>query len=510
MQPPNLFTLEQTLLLLEQALESYNDFHALAKLPLANWLAVQETTPADRFPLAVHSPLWSGVRLQLLLDQLMDELGALPGKGKNPSTRSNEKPAVEPPAEIVWNTDLELQRGLVDQRVRWELTEKQIRERLRISRNKYYETWRAARLRMAESLFLREQNLRLRQEALRNLPAATYDRLFGVQADLERLQGWLSDPQGAKILLVTGLGGVGKTSLARELVRQALMNGGYAKLGWQTAAQVRLTMRGIEPIENPALTPDALLSGLADQFGHPEWAPLAQKEKLAHLCEFLQKTQALLVVDNLETIIDLQALFETVQFLSENSPARIVLTGRKKMETLYPFYIHQQQPLGYADARDFVYHLAERAGNSTLAQADEAELNLIYQATGGNPLAIKLVIGLSTRLTLADLLNHLRQGTGVGEQLYTFLYRGSWGLLSKPARQVLSVLAHLSNAGVELDTIAQIGQLSQAIVEQAVLELSQLNLVEISRNAGDQKSALRYSLHALTRQFMESEIGQAW
>jgi hypothetical protein len=63
---------------------------------------------------------------------------------------------------------------------------------------------------------------------------------------------------------------------------------------------------------------------------------------------------------------------------------------------------------------------------------------------------------------------------------------------------------------VELADLVAISQLDRHEVESALLELLQFNLVDANRMTAGGQGSFRYSLHALTRQFMEAEVGQSW
>lgn len=65
----------------------------------------------------------------------------------------------------------------------------------------------------------------------------------------------------------------------------------------------------------------------------------------------------------------------------------------------------------------------------------------VYDAVGGNPLALKLVAGQAVSLPLEHIVENLRAARGApAEQLWCAIYQQSWGLISEDARQTLTAL----------------------------------------------------------------------
>jgi tetratricopeptide (TPR) repeat protein len=105
------------------------------------------------------------------------------------------------------------------------------------------------------------------------LPPATYTRLFGVDATLDALVAALTDRQHAWLVVIDGLGGSGKTALAREAVLRAYESSVLDCVIWQTAQQQAFTGGEIQtegaatsPAE-PVLTVDQVLEGIAVELG---------------------------------------------------------------------------------------------------------------------------------------------------------------------------------------------------------------------------------------------------
>jgi hypothetical protein len=124
--------------------------------------------------------------------------------------------------------------------------------------------------------------------------------------------------------------------------------------------------------------------------------------------------------------------------------------------------------------------------------AREADLLSIREVTGGNPLAMKLVVSQIRGLDLEVVLQRLRDCTG---DLYRFIYKAAWDELSTEAREVLVYVAAWP-APVSRAELEEVDLTEGVILDQALSQLVRLSLLIPS--GGLRK---RYGVHQLTRRF---------
>jgi transcriptional regulator with XRE-family HTH domain len=131
--------------------------------------------------------------------------------------------------------------------------------------------------------------------------------LLGREADLELLRRWLADPV-ARLITLTGPGGVGKTRLALELAREILEFG-----------TPRVVFVSLAAIRNPAFVAPAIAEalGLSDVLS----ADLA-----VHARVVCAGRPTLLVLDNLEQVLDAAPL--VADLLSRVATLRLLATSR--------------------------------------------------------------------------------------------------------------------------------------------------------------------------------------
>ncbi|RME59099.1 MAG: hypothetical protein D6790_11075, partial [Caldilineae bacterium] len=330
---------------------------------------------------------------------------------------------------------------------------------------------------------------------------AGWDRLFGVEAQQEALHAQLAEPGPPHLLLIEGLGGIGKTALAAAVLRQILEESAFEDIAWVTAKQHRLLFGGgLRPIYDAATTAQDVITELAEQVLPPaEWPqPFLPETVLPALRRQLAARRGLLVVDNLETIEEVEALYPALEALAD--PAKILLTSRVHPQMDAPLHALVLTELQRADAHRLVRHLAAEAGIPALAQADETLLDAIYGTVGGNPLALRLLVGQCHRFSPDEVLVALAHARGQAEvQLYTYIYQHAWDALDEEERDLLLGLALLPPEGADLDFVAAVSGAERRRVHNTLGRLVDLNLVEHRLNAAGQS---RYAIHSLTRTFL--------
>ncbi|MEJ2207441.1 MAG: NB-ARC domain-containing protein [Anaerolineae bacterium] len=475
----------------KEALRRYHDLAYLGHCPLAGWHMVRRRL-ADNNRTDLAAPAGDpGRAVQALLDEAVEALRpTLPESSRAPEWRHYH---------------------LLDRTFRQGQAPKEIygRSGLGLSRSHYYRELDAAVQAVADLLWEREWRVRAgagrpaHGEAeptwFRKLPAPTYTRLFGVEAPLEAIGSALDDEAGRWLVVVDGMGGVGKTALAREAVLHACQAGGFADLVWETAQRQVFAWGEIRDRHAPALTVERMLDGIALQIGRPHVARWPAAEKQQALQAALRERAYLIVVDNLETAEDYRAIAEGLWTLA--NPSKVLITSRRRLAHYDRATSISLHPLDPPAAAAFLrYHAAER-GVEALAAAGERDLARVYEAMGGNPLAIKLVVGQAIGRPLDLVLDHLAGARGDTGQLYRFVYQASWDLLSPPARRLLLTMPHLSVRGGPWQAVAAISDLDEEALARAVDELVRLSLLEVSD--GPER---RYSIHQLTRNFVLSDL----
>lgn len=378
--------------------------------------------------------------------------------------------------------------------------------RLNLAESTIYALQKDAILELTDVLSHTEFEARQEQRLMlgERLMGQNYSELVGIEEQLTELLGLLTDPAGPSIVSIEGLGGIGKTTLADALLRRVITQGIFDEIGWVTARQAELTLSGeIESMEKPVLTAEELVEKLAKQL-MPEVMASANltTERLLSLLEArLRETPHLIVIDNLETVVDVRALLPTLRRFA--NPSRFVLTSRKKLYAEPNVYHFEAPGLDRDAALTLIRQEARISNLPVLADSPTETLAPIFEVVGGNPLAIRLVVGLTHIHPLDVILHDLKAARGqTAENLYTFIYRKAWDKLDEMSRRALIAMPMVYERGNTLEFLAEVSNIPLEELRAGLNKLVIFNLVNVHGELHDR----RYSIHNLTRSFLFQQV----
>ncbi len=334
---------------------------------------------------------------------------------------------------------------------------------------------------------------------LRRLPLPTYSQLVGVAEKVARLNEALRTAAPPWLISLEGLGGIGKTALADFVLRQAISDGLTAEFAWVSARQeIFSPAAGLTPTGTPALTVATLVDTLLTTFGADDALTLPEAKKLNALAERLYNVPFLIVIDNLETVVDYETLLPALRHLV--NPGKFIITSRRSLRAHSDVFCLSLADLSRADTLRFIRQEAKLRGITALTTATDAQLSDIYTVVGGNPLALKLVVGQVTVRALDTVLHDLRQAQGKKiEALYTYIYWQAWHTLDAHEQQVLLTMP-LAQGGTPAQISAMSG-LDEQTVSRTLATLVQRSLVQMGETLNDR----RYTIHRLTETFLLNE-----
>ncbi|MCP4548034.1 MAG: hypothetical protein GY835_16335 [bacterium] len=328
--------------------------------------------------------------------------------------------------------------------------------------------------------------------------------LFGVDDKLAELTMLLTTGTSPWLVALTGIGGIGKTSLANAAVREIAHTPAFVDIAWVSARQDRFTLwNGLseDSERGPALTFESVLDVIIEQFGFQDLATLPLDQKRSNLRAQFKARPYLVVLDNLETASDHSTLAPSLKGII--NPSKFLLTSRYSLHEYFGIYNLSLDELSAQDSLTLLRHEAGERGLVDVAAASDKALSQVYQVTGGNPLALKLLLGQMHTLSLPQVVQNLCQAQGqTVEELYRFIYWRSWHLLSRDAQRVLSIMPLVAESGGELE---QLSVLSELAGEQLMAALKQLVTLSLVNVRGTIK-VRRYNIHRLTETFLLNEV----
>jgi predicted ATPase/DNA-binding SARP family transcriptional activator len=326
---------------------------------------------------------------------------------------------------------------------------------------------------LERAILAQDPALDLRQAAIARRIPSVPTPLLGRERELEALAELLRD-DGTRLLTLTGIGGIGKTRLALELVRRLapeFRHGG--------AVATLATLR------DPGLVGRAILEALE--------LPEAAGDPDEQLAAALRDSHLLLLVDNFEQVLD--GAPSIAHLLAEAPHVKLVVTSRAPLRVAAEreFAV---PPLADDEAAELFISRAQAANASfELSDQNAAAVVELCARLEGLPLAIELAAARTKLLPPATLLERLtnrlavltggRRDAPQHQQTLRMTFDWSYDLLEPNAQQLFARLGVFSGgwtlAAAEAvcdATLEDLGALvDESLVQQREARFSMLEIV---------------------------------
>jgi len=298
--------------------------------------------------------------------------------------------------------------------------------------------------------------------------------------------------QRSAAVLIIGLGGNGKTSVAREIAAHCLHS---------DDAVVRFdAVVWVSDKDRPGTTNlSIVLDEIARTLDYPGFAHFEHEEKQREVEQLLRRQRVLLIVDNFETVTD-NALLTWLLRLPE--PSKVIITTREYRREFrrggWPVELRGM-------SEDEAWELMNQRMRTLRIEhivADHALLEPLLTATGGNPKAIGMTLGLIKyeRRPLQQIVEDLYAARG---ELFADLFTRAWSLLDETAQKVILAMTFFpDSAGSE--ALAATADMQPHFFDRARDVLSDLALLDVQQ--ADLRELPRYTLHPLVRSFLKSKL----
>jgi len=335
------------------------------------------------------------------------------------------------------------------------------------------------------------------------LPQKPYRTLIGRTDQVDGILDCLGDADRNLMVAVDGMGGIGKSALAYEVVSRALGGKLFEAVVW--VAEDAYAGRAQTPW---GVTSEEVLNTIGTRLGAKEVAgqKLAQKEERVRA--LLRMQRVLVVLDNLEIAGDpQQEMARRLHPLLGRGSRALLMSRQRFVRDVYHVHLAGLDPNA---AATLVRQEAVARGIAHIGDAATQDLQPLIVQTGGSPLALKLSVGQlgyqSMPVVLARFQNVRVQAEETDEygHFYRSIFLPSWELLSLDGKQLLVSLTHFAaGLGGTFEAIKAASGLGTDVLADRVDELWQLAFLEIGDSSLNQ---IRYYLHALTRHFVLSDI----
>jgi WD40 repeat protein len=330
------------------------------------------------------------------------------------------------------------------------------------------------------------------------LDAPRIDLFCGRENEIADLQKWIVN-DASPLVLVYGLGGIGKTTLTARLFHQHKHQ--FDSAGW-------FPLQDSPPLE------DVLGRCIRSVF-NDEHIKLSTDvdELMKQFVDHLRKGRYLLVFDNFESVLPgekhedwhVQNKYANYgkllkQLVASDHHSCVLLTSREKPRGFGSLEarkasVHALQLQGVS-LQDVQEMLAEKR-----LQGSEADWSSLIQRYSGNPLALKLVAEPINELFKGDIASFLREGEGISifDDLSELLDQ-QFNWLSEAEKEVMYWLA-IANKAISLDDLQNdvVSSLSKKELPETFNSLLSRSLVQSQEGA-------RFELQPVIHEYVTARL----
>jgi LuxR family glucitol operon transcriptional activator len=334
----------------------------------------------------------------------------------------------------------------------------------------------------------------IQKPILYNLPHPHYGSFVGREKELRQIVELLKPKSRSWVVVIDGIGGIGKSTLALEVANQYLVANSlpeaerFEAIVWVSAKQSDLTLEGVKPRKQFLRTLDDIYNAIAITLKREDvlQSPADKQDELVR--NILAENRTLLIVDNLEAIDDVGVM----NFLRDiPTPTKALVTTRHRIDIAYPIRLGG---LPYKDSEALVHHECQKK-NVVLKQG---EVDHLIKRTGGVPLAIVWSIAqIGFGYTPRSVLERLGSPTS---DIIRFCFDAALSIIvEKPAYRLLTSLS-IFPKDADREVLGRVSGLLELDRDDGLIELERLSLIN--------KLADRFSFLPLTRTFALNELAK--
>ena len=306
------------------------------------------------------------------------------------------------------------------------------------------------------------------------------------------------------VVLLRGVGGVGKTALAIEVTRHLALDAEYQQvfggiISISTKAE-ELRPYAIKGIEKRIASYDDFLTEIIRNLPWQGDIPSESDEKARLSGDLLRKHKVLLMVDNYETLDSRES--RITAFLRDLPAGTKTLLTSKRIPSHLPVLDLEVPPLDHEEAKALA--LAEARYQRVDDAITSRYLGQILEISSRLPLAIKWIISCSKNPNhLVQLIEEHRRAKPTPNNLSEFCFTFEYNCLSSRAQAVLALMPVFDSFPTSRELAVAAG-LDEDSMSSAVEELENFSLIHRRFSAARDDDVLE--ILPLTKSFANTKL----
>lgn len=307
-----------------------------------------------------------------------------------------------------------------------------------------------------------------------NLPKKYYHNFIGREDEFAKLRQRLSATIDSPVIVIHGIGGIGKSTLALEAAyyylqncRALLNDERFTAIIWVSAKSIAPITQEIETSQASSQTLEDICNTIAEVFGRQELTQTTSERQIELVIGLLRTQRTLLVLDNFQIDAD-SKIFDFLSDLPQTT--RCIVTSKQNFGFENSIALHSMLD-------NEIQALITQECKREKINLSEDEILLLSKGTKGIPSAIILTIA---RLKKAGrkVENELKGYLGkTDHEVIRYCLKESIDYIKdEPAYKVLLALSLFSSQGASKDILGMITAVDNYAINQALELLANLHL----------------------------------